>query len=150
MQAFGKIGAKQLVGGSKQDLEAQMMRPIRGAHILLVDDNEINQQIAVEILESAGLKLTVANNGLECLEWVKRKMFDAILMDVQMPVIDGYQATRIIRGELGKNDLPIIAVTANAMLQDKAAAITAGMNDHVSKPIDIKVLFNSLLKWIPH
>ncbi|MBU2546807.1 MAG: response regulator [Proteobacteria bacterium] len=147
MRAFGKVDAEKLVR-PKKDREADMARPIRGAQILLVEDNEINQQVAREILEGAGLLVTIANNGLEGVEAVNRRKFDAVLMDVQMPVMDGYQATKEIRKDPRFAGLPIIAMTASAMTRDKEEAIEAGMNDHVSKPIDMAELFQSLLKWI--
>ena len=147
MRAFGKAGATRLVS-SKEDLAYDLARSIRGAHVLLVEDNDINQQVAIEILEGAGLKVTLAENGLEGVEKVREHRFDAVLMDVQMPVMDGLQASREIRGDQRFKDLPIIAMTASAMTRDREEAAAAGMNDHVSKPIDIKELFSSLCRWI--
>jgi len=147
MRAFGKAGLEKLVR-PKKDREADMARPIRGAQILLVEDNEINQQVAREILEGAGLVVTIANNGREGVEAVERRKFDVVLMDVQMPVMDGYQATKAIRKDPRFAGLPIIAMTASAMTRDKEDAVAAGMNDHVSKPIDTVELFQTLLKWI--
>ena len=147
-QAYGKIEAHTLT--SNKAFEAEMAKPIRGAHILLVEDNEINQQVAKEILEGAGLLVTIAENGQIGVEQVHKKAFDAVLMDVQMPVMDGYEATRSIRKESKFNSLPIIAMSASAMVQDKELAEQSGMNDHVAKPVNVKELFTVLLKWIVH
>jgi signal transduction histidine kinase/CheY-like chemotaxis protein len=155
MQAFGKKEAKRLIAGVKEDRDAVMARPIRGASILLAEDNEINQQIAQEILGGAGLKVTVAENGKEALDKVKNQSFDAVLMDIQMPVMDGLTATKEIRKWEDQfriphfaPRIPIIAMTASAMTQDREEATSAGMNDHVSKPINTDELFSALLKWI--
>lgn len=147
LEAFGELDATRRIV-SKEDEDADLARTIQGAHILLVDDNEINQQIAMELLEGAGLKVSVANNGLEAVERVKQDPFDAVLMDVQMPVMDGYQATGEIRKDERFKRLPIIAMTASAMRQDREDAMAAGMNDHVSKPVDVKELFAALSRWI--
>ena len=120
--------------------------------MLLVEDNEINQQVAREILEGAGLKVTLANDGQEGVNAVKENNYDAVLMDVQMPVMDGYTATREIRKETStfkeRTELPIIAMTAHAMAGDEDKSLQAGMNGHVAKPIDPDQLFSTLLKWI--
>jgi len=163
LQAFGKADALRMVKGSVKDREAEAARDIRGARILLVEDNEINQQVAKEILEGAGLSVTIAENGRVGVDLVNRESFEAVLMDVQMPVMDGYQATREIRnlkfeevdsdGQASSiqhpaSSIPIIAMTASAMIQDREKAEAAGMNDHVSKPIDIDELFTALTTWI--
>jgi len=122
--------------------------------VLLVEDNEINQQVAMEILSGAGLKVMVATNGQEALDLVRASAFDAVLMDVQMPVMDGYTATREIRkweGGMRKEgtfSIPIIAMTAHAMAGDREKSVAAGMNDHITKPIDPVQLFGTLAKWI--
>jgi len=126
----------------------QAKQTLKGGRILLVEDNEFNQQVAQEILEEAGLNVTVANNGSEGLDWVRKAEFDAVLMDIQMPVMSGYEATREIRKEARFKELPILAMTAGVMLQDREKAFEAGMNDHISKPIDFGELFNKLDKWI--
>jgi CheY-like chemotaxis protein len=115
-----------------------------GARLLLVEDNEINQQIAREILEKAGCEVTLAVNGRDAVDAVKTRpgYFDGVLMDIQMPVLDGYNATRAIRKDDRFTDLPIIAMTANAFASDREAAIESGMNDHVAKPIEVSDLFN--------
>ncbi len=123
---------------------------VRGARVLLVEDNEINQQVAREILEGVGVSVTVAGNGREGVDMLKARpdWFDCVLMDIQMPVMDGYQATREIRRESRFRDLPVIAMTANAMASDRERAIAVGMNDHVAKPVDIKELYQALERWI--
>jgi PAS domain S-box-containing protein len=121
---------------------------IRGAHILLVEDNELNQQVAKEFLAKGFLTVTIANNGQEALEMVQQNEFDAVLMDLHMPVMDGFEATRRIRDlPIGKN-LPIIAMTAAAMSQDREACTEAGMNDHVAKPVDPQELATALSRWV--
>jgi len=131
------------------EIAEQGIRAIRGATVLLAEDNEINQEIAVELLEDAGLNVTVANNGREALDLAGQSEFDCILMDMQMPEMDGYEATRTLRKEVKYKNLPIIAMTANAMAGDREKCLEAGMNDHVSKPINTRELFGALIKWIP-
>ncbi|VAX09525.1 diguanylate cyclase/phosphodiesterase (GGDEF & EAL domains) with PAS/PAC sensor(s) [hydrothermal vent metagenome] len=123
---------------------------IRGARILLVEDNEMNQQVAYELLEMAQLVVTIANNGQEAVDLVRaaNPPFDCILMDVQMPVVDGYEATRMIRLDEQFRDLPIIAMTANVMTSDRKKAQEAGMNDHVAKPIDPKDMYATIARWV--
>jgi PAS domain S-box-containing protein len=148
MQAFGK----ELPGTSRvaqRKEEADAMQKIQGARILLTEDNEINQQVAKEILEDAGFNVNLANNGQEALNKIKEGKFDAVLMDIQMPVMDGYAATREIRNLKSEiRNVPIIAMTAHAMAGDEEKSLTAGMNDHVTKPIDPEQLFTTLHKWI--
>lgn len=123
--------------------------PIRGARVLLVEDNAINQEVADTLLRKMGLHVTVANNGREAVERVEREPFDIVLMDLQMPVMDGFEATRIIRTAPEGKSLPIVAMTAAVFDSDRQAAIETGMNDHVGKPIDAQVLLGCLLRWIP-
>ncbi|MBF0195364.1 MAG: response regulator [Magnetococcales bacterium] len=128
--------------------EPEIVNNIRGAKILLVEDNEINQQIAKELLEMIPFIVVVANNGHLGIEKIKSEKFDAVLMDIQMPVMDGYAATRKIRLDKQFDSLPIIAMTANAMAGDREKALATGMVDHVAKPINPKKLFEALAKWI--
>ncbi|MBF0381270.1 MAG: response regulator, partial [Magnetococcales bacterium] len=121
---------------------------IGGAKILLVEDNIINQQVAKEILENAGLRVEIANNGLEAVVKATKNHFDAVLMDIQMPEMDGYQATRLIRKNSRCKKLPIIAMTAHALSGDRDNSLAAGMNDHITKPVDKKQLFSVLTNWI--
>jgi CheY-like chemotaxis protein len=147
MDAFGEsVTSAPRVSERADAIEG--LKDIQGARILLAEDNEINQQVATEILAGAGLNITVANDGQEAVNAVKEGYYDAVLMDIQMPVMDGYQATREIRKYRSMQDLPIIAMTASAMTQDQEDAFKAGMNGHVAKPIDTKELFSTLVKWI--
>ena len=142
---------KPLPPGEVGDLFADtrvILERIRGARILLVEDNEINQQIACEFLVKGGLAVTVASNGQEAVELVQRLTFDAILMDIHMPVMDGFEATRRIRALAAGQDLPILAMTAAAMAQDRQATAAAGMNDHIAKPVDPLELAAALTRWI--
>ncbi|MBF0471376.1 MAG: response regulator, partial [Gammaproteobacteria bacterium] len=127
----------------------QTLETIQGAHVLVVDDNAINQQLAEEFLSQAGLRVSIANNGQEAVESVMRESFDAVLMDIQMPGMDGYQATRMIRLLDNCGKIPIIAMTANAMSGDREKCLAADMNDHVAKPIEPETLFRTLVRWIP-
>jgi len=132
-----------------QDLHA-LTRPIHGADILLVEDNLTNQIVAQGFLARMGVKLRIANNGQEAVDMVAAHDFDAVLMDLQMPVMDGFEATRQIRATERGQHLPIIAMTAAAMSQDRQATEAIGMNAHVAKPIDAHELAHTLLQWIPH
>lgn len=122
--------------------------PLAGALILLVDDNSINQQVAREILERFGAVVDVAGGGHEAVEMVGQALYDAVLMDVQMPVMDGLAATRAIRLLPGGGDLPIVALTAHALSGDRQRCLEAGMNDYLTKPIDPARLLASLGQWI--
>ena len=121
---------------------------LEGARILLVEDNEINAELAVELLTDAGARVSVARNGKEALDSLAVGHFDVVLMDCQMQVMDGYTATRALRQEKGLQDLPVIAMTANAMIGDREAALAAGMNDHITKPIVIEEMLATLARWL--
>jgi PAS domain S-box-containing protein len=132
----------------EQEEEAQLIAQIRGLRVLLVEDNEINQQVAQEVLgEYAGVNVTIAQNGLEALEFLKTGIFDVVLMDVQMPVMNGYEATMKIRQMPHLKDLPVIAMTANAMAQDRERSLASGMTDFLSKPFVPPELFAILAKY---
>jgi PAS domain S-box-containing protein len=149
MQALGKEVLDVSRQGRKKEQNAEELSAIAGARVLLVEDNEINQQVAKEILQGAGLNVTVANNGREGVDAAMKNQYDAILMDIQMPVMDGYTASREIRNLKSEiRNVPIIAMTAHAMAGDDQKSIEAGMNDHVTKPIDPDQLFAALQKWI--
>ncbi len=126
----------------------QAKQHLSGAYVLLVEDNEINQEIAVEILQAQNIKVDVANHGAEALQAVNTHHYDGILMDCQMPVMDGYEATRRLREDPDLNQLAIIAMTANAKQEDKQLALESGMNDHIAKPIDVAQMFITMAKWI--
>ncbi len=123
------------------------LAPIAGARILLVEDNELNREVASELLHLVGCEVELAENGAIAVEKVAHSRFDCVLMDVQMPVMDGLTATREIRKLPHCADLPIVAMTANAMAGDRERCLDAGMNDHVGKPIDPEVLWATLLRW---
>jgi len=200
MLAFGKEAAEISGIEQRKEQKADVLKHIQGARVLLVEDNEINQEVARELLEGAGLPVTIATNGQEAVRAVKENNFEAVLMDVQMPVMDGYEATRKIRewevgirmaesekekSEVGMRKLekgkdsdfkseiqtpksgvrhpasdiqepasniqhpvPIIAMTAHAMVEDRTRCLEAGMNDYVSKPIEPERLFLTLCHWI--
>jgi signal transduction histidine kinase len=148
MQAFGEAVPESSRIAQRHEQEAEALKHIQGAHVLLVEDNEINQQVAKEILEGAGLNITLANNGQEAIDAIQKNEYDAVLMDVQMPVMDGYTATGKLRKDQRFKELPIIAMTAHAMAGDADKSIAAGMSDHVTKPIDPDQLFATLQKWI--
>jgi two-component system sensor histidine kinase/response regulator len=121
---------------------------LRGARILLVEDNDINQQVARELLEDAGLVVDVADNGQIALELARMESYDLVFMDMQMPVMDGVTATREMRGLHRLAHLPIVAMTANAMEQDRRKCMDAGMNDFLVKPIDPQDMLAILLRWV--
>jgi two-component system, sensor histidine kinase and response regulator len=121
---------------------------MRGARVLLVEDNEINQEVAIGQLEDAEVFVDLAENGEVALGLIRDNDYDVVLMDMQMPVMDGIEATRIIRSEPRFKSLPIIAMTANAMESDRELCLEAGMDDHIAKPIDPDQLFGVLLRWI--
>jgi PAS domain S-box-containing protein len=175
MQAFGQAVPEEGRAGRKKQKETEVLKHIRGANVLLVEDNEINQQVASEILQGAGLNVSLADNGQEAITAIEQNEYDAVLMDVQMPVMDGYTATRKIReweSEISlrraqssrsqksadrkkgsdlspqPSQLPIIAMTAHAMAGDAEKSLAAGMSDHITKPIDPQQLFVTLGKWI--
>ncbi|MBF0272673.1 MAG: response regulator [Magnetococcales bacterium] len=143
MIVFGHKPARQLMGNSNTQRAS-----LAGARLLLAEDNEINQQVAMELLEQAGITVVVANNGLEAVNLVGKEHFDAILMDLQMPVMDGLTATKRIRKEKSAELLPIIAMTANAMAGDREKCLDAGMNDHIAKPVEPDEMYATLAKWI--
>jgi CheY-like chemotaxis protein len=178
MQALGKEIQDVVRADRRKEQGNEDFDAISGARVLLVEDNEINQQVAQEILQGAGLIVTVVNNGQEGVDAAKQNQYDAILMDIQMPVMDGHTATHEIRNweagirnKDGKDSdqqsesttkpadkkpdpgsqiqgIPIIAMTAHAMAGDEHKSFEAGMNDHVTKPIDPDKLFATLQKWI--
>ena len=129
-------------------IDERKLYPIRGASILLVEDNEINQEVALEFLKLGQFKVDIANNGVECLERISEKDYDCVLMDIHMPEMDGFEATRQIRAMPRYADLPVLAMTANVMDADIEESLAAGMNAHIAKPIVPNTLFSALLQWI--
>ncbi len=121
---------------------------LRGVRVLLVEDNAINQELALELLGDAGMEVVLADNGQQALERLAGGGFDCVLMDCQMPVLDGYETTRRIRQEPRWAQLPVIAMTANAMAGDRELALDAGMDDHIAKPIEIELMFSTIARWV--
>ncbi|MBF0189766.1 MAG: response regulator [Magnetococcales bacterium] len=147
LRAFGHApdSGRDLLNQADQ----RLMQPVVGAHLLLAEDNEINQQVARELLAQVGVTLTVVENGQQAVERVAREHFDGVLMDLHMPVMDGLDATRAIRRQGGWGaDIPIIAMTANALVQDRDACLAAGMNDYLAKPVEPRVLYALVARWI--
>ncbi|MDO9311677.1 MAG: response regulator [Nitrosomonas sp.] len=121
---------------------------LKGFTILVVEDNELNQMVAKGLLEYNGASVAIANHGKEALEILRNETIDCVLMDIQMPVMDGLEATQMIRANAQWADLLIIAVTANADNQYKDLCRSVGMNDFLTKPINPELLVNTLLKWL--
>ncbi len=121
---------------------------LAGARALLVEDNELNQEVALEFLRMLGLVVDLAPDGAVAVQKVQQQRYDVVLMDMQMPVMDGLSATRAIRELPGLQELPILAMTANAMAQDRERCLEAGMNDHIAKPIDVQDLVDKLRRWV--
>ncbi|MFC1467196.1 transporter substrate-binding domain-containing protein [Verrucomicrobiota bacterium] len=124
---------------------------LAGVKLLLVEDNEINQEVSIGLLKKTGAEVVVASDGREALEKVREGNFDLVLMDIQMPVMDGLSATRAIRKlpVAGVADLPIIAMTAHAMIGDREKSLEAGMNDHLTKPVNPREFYRTLAEWLP-
>ena len=133
---------------SSEDTLSSALETLKGRRVLLVEDVEFNQIIACDLLESEGIEVVTVWNGKEALEMLEKETFDGILMDCQMPVMDGYEATKKIRQIDAYKDLPIIAMTANAMKQDIEMVREAGMNDHIAKPVDSERMYLAMAKWI--
>ena len=148
MDVFAKDGGAAMPAAAAGH-DAPM--PLQDARILLTEDNEINQQIAVELLESVGATVRVASNGREAVDALLGVAFpppyDVVLMDLQMPEMDGYQATARIRGDARFAELPIIAMTAHATIEERNRCLAAGMNDHISKPIHPTLLFETVARY---
>jgi CheY-like chemotaxis protein/HPt (histidine-containing phosphotransfer) domain-containing protein len=150
MAAFGKE-PDQTLSPRKQVMTADISvykQRLKGFKVLVVEDNPINQQIAVAILKNARIITDTAINGQKAVAKVLNKPYDAVLMDIRMPKMDGYQATRKIRTELSLTDLPIIAMTAHAMRGDKEKCMAAGMDGYVAKPVDQSLLFQELWRLL--
>jgi two-component system sensor histidine kinase/response regulator len=127
---------------------SQFKEHLSGAKVLLVEDNDINLELAIELLKDVDIEVHAARNGREAVEKVHAMTFDAVLMDIQMPEMDGLTATRKIREDVRFKSLPIVAMTAHAMKGEREKSIAAGMNDHITKPIDPPILYQALLKYI--
>jgi two-component system sensor histidine kinase/response regulator len=145
------------LGGVSDDVRTVVSPPsniieklgaIRGSHILLVEDNDLNLQVATELLRDVGFVVDVAENGQVAVDKIRKTDYDIVLMDMQMPLMDGVTATKEIRKDRRFDSLPLVAMTANAMQGDRDRCLAAGMNDHVAKPIEPDDLWKALLKWI--
>ena len=128
--------------------EAQLLSDFRGSHVLLVEDEPINMDVAATFLKDAGLLPTIAVDGAQALAFARHEHFAIVLMDMQMPIMDGLEATRLIRELPGWRNIPIIALSANAFAEDRKRCLAAGMNDFVSKPFDPEEFFDTLLHWL--
>lgn len=148
-EALGKVSEVITRTDVRSTDYADASEKLRGARVLVVEDNDMNQELAVDILTSVGIKVVLAQHGLEALDILATDTdFDGVLMDCQMPVMDGYTATREIRKNPKFKDLPIIAMTANAMAGDKEKVLEVGMWDHIAKPLNVEVMFATLARWI--
>ncbi|MCJ2376781.1 response regulator [Vibrio sp. ZSDZ34] len=145
--AMNKMGPATL-SENKGQLDISELSILKGTRILVVEDNKINQEIAVELLTFAGFDVSTASNGQEAVEKINSMDFELVLMDIQMPVKDGYEATQEIRSTGLHDDLPIIAMSANAMAADKERCLSVGMNDHLAKPINPELVFKTIAHWI--
>ena len=148
MRAMGHAVVGESRTRSRQDEAAGDIARLHGARVLLVEDNEINQELALELLTSNGINVAMAGDGKEALEILEQETFDGVLMDCQMPVMDGYEATRRIRRDERFGKLPVLAMTANAMAGDREKVLLAGMNDHIPKPINVVEMFRTMARWI--
>jgi two-component system sensor histidine kinase/response regulator len=143
---LGAFGRRTLVEPDRAVWESDIR--LQGAHVLLVDDNAFNRMVATELLELMGVVVTLAEHGQEALELLRQDTFDAVLMDLQMPIMDGYEATRQIRSYPALKALPVLAVTAHAMVTEREKCLALGMVDYITKPIQPEVLASTLAKWV--
>ncbi|MFA7268585.1 MAG: response regulator [Sterolibacterium sp.] len=153
LEAIGEVLGKGYLAetraSEKADNYGEAMAKLKGTRVLLAEDNDMNQELATELLGQAGIEVVVANNGQEAVDILARDpRFDGVLMDCQMPVMDGYTATREIRKNPAFKDMPIIAMTANAMAGDREKVIEAGMWDHIAKPLNVGEMFATIAKWV--
>ncbi|RLA79241.1 MAG: hypothetical protein DRG78_13330 [Epsilonproteobacteria bacterium] len=136
------------LGTKVDEIITKDIHTLKGSDILLVEDNKINQEIILGLLGNSGIKIDIANNGQEAIDMFNKKDYELILMDLQMPIMGGIEATRIIRDTKNGKDIPIIALTANAMKEDVQRTHDVGMNEHLNKPIEVEKLYSVLLKYI--
>lgn len=152
LETIGTVLGKRRIAEARlyqrDEAARESMQLVRGAKLLLVEDNELNQELAVDLLGQAGIEVTIAGHGAEALAWLAKDSFDGVLMDCQMPVMDGYTAAREIRNNSAWAGLPIIAMTANAMVGDREKVLASGMNDHIAKPLDVAEMFATIARWV--
>ncbi|WP_081413141.1 PAS domain S-box protein [Chitinilyticum aquatile] len=148
-EALGKGVLLETRQHEKQSSLAEVTARLKGTRLLLVEDNELNQELAAELLTQVGATVVTAANGQEALDVLARDPhFDGVLMDCQMPVMDGYEATRALRAQPQFAGLPIIAMTANAMAGDREKVLDAGMQDHIAKPLNVDSMFATIVRWV--
>ena len=146
---LGKVTQSETRASERIERNASDQDSLKGARILLVEDNELNRELARELLHNANIEVVETHDGKQALDLLERDAdFDGILMDCQMPVMDGYSATQRIRQQSRLATLPVIAMTANAMAGDREKALASGMNDHIAKPLNVAAMFATLAKWI--
>ncbi len=148
MDALGEHHRRRVDAIGDMRLKTERLKTIKGARVLVVEDNRLNRQVAVELLTYAGMMPECVENGREAVQAVQTQQYDLVLMDVQMPEMDGYEATRRLRADGRFRELPIVAMTAHAFAGDRNRCLEVGMNDHITKPIDPEVLYDALLAWI--
>lgn len=150
---LGRMPQTQRQPHAVSSLEKEGQKYFPGAKVLVVEDNPINQQVAKELLESAQVEVTAVGNGLEALKAVERSdrspPFDLVILDLQMPVMDGYETARRLRADPRNSNMPIVAMTAHVMAEERQRCLDAGMNDHMSKPIEVDKFFSALSRWMP-
>ena len=149
-EALGHVDLPAPAAQRRRDSAREAMRQVAGARLLVAEDNELNQELVTTLLEDAGVHVTIAVNGRVALDLLEAAPdgFDGVLMDCQMPVLDGYAATRALRADPRWRALPVIAMTANAMSGDRERVLECGMNDHIAKPLNVDHLFEILARWI--
>jgi PAS domain S-box-containing protein len=148
-EALGKPARIETHAMAKASFQSQTLSDLNGARLLLVEDNDLNQELAMDLLRNVGVDVVCAGNGQEALDTLERDAdFDCILMDCQMPVMDGYEATAVIRSNSIWAELPIIAMTANALAGDRERVLSAGMSDHIAKPLNVDSMFSTIARWI--
>nr|WP_319394049.1 response regulator [uncultured Desulfobacter sp.] len=140
---------KKLSSAIIEENVRRAIEKIKGSQILLVEDNEINQEVIQALLVPSNIRVETGANGLQLLDIIEDDGFGGVLMDCRMPVMDGYEATREIRVQEKFKYLPVLAITANAMVGDRQKVLDAGMNDHIAKPMDPDKMFLTMAKWIP-